>query len=349
METPVNLTHRTHRVRSFLILAAVLVGLGLPLILPGCGLTGNRLARSHTPRDCAECHVDTTRQWADSAHAAAWSNAAFIETSQQRSMPECLPCHAPTPMLEQSSGSRPVLRNDRDEDGVDCHACHAIGRDYAGPYLTWGPHRTERDRARLPCSSFCGRCHLVEMEEYETLYVASLEPTERPKQCRECHMPQRIQRLTQGHLLSLAHPKRVTHDHRFPLWTEEITRDAVEMTDLAVRRQSDGELAIDVTLVNRGAGHRIPTGEYGHREVRILVEVLDQNEDVLNDDEWPLMARYPDALSPGKASKFPFDITLPLDAEPHRVRVTVERVNSDRSFRYVLASGERSIAENNND
>jgi len=162
-------------------------------------------------------------------------------------------------------------------------------------------------------------------------------------------MPQRIQRLTQGHLLSLAHPKRVTHDHRFPLWTEEITRDAVEMTGLAVCIKSDDELAIDVTLVNRGAGHRIPTGEYGHREVRILVQVLDQDDNVMSDDEWPLMARYPDALSPGKVSKFPFDITLPADAKPRRVRVTVERVNADRSFRYALARGERSLAENGGD
>ena len=148
------------------------------------------------------------------------------------------------------------------------------------------------------------------MYEDLSLYVTSVELATDAKPCQECHMPPRWSRLTQGHVLSLAHPRRMTRDHQFSVWTEELTRGAVEVSEVTVRRPSATRLAVDMTLVNRGAGHRIPTGEFGHRVVMILVEAIGQHGRVLSVDEWPLVAGYPDALPPGEAAKFPFDLPL---------------------------------------
>jgi len=202
----------------------------------------------------------------------------------------------------------------------------------------------EQDLTRLPCSSFCGRCHELEKKEYETLYLETVDP-ECAQTCADCHMPQYLDRLTQGHLLSLIHPKRPVHDHSFPLYSEAVTGGAVEVTRLTGRLRPDSQVAIEVTLVNRGAGHRIPTGEYGHNELRLLVTVLDSDDRVVGETEDSVFAGYHDALAPGEPTHFLLQPVVEDSGKPLRVKLLVEMVNKDRSFRYTLVRDETVVGE----
>jgi hypothetical protein len=175
----------------------------------------------------------------------------------------------------------------------------------------------------------------MEYEEYETLYLEEVGAECAPE-CADCHMPTYVDRLTQGHLLSYIHPKRPVHDHSFPLWTEAITAGSVEVAELDVRRLPDGQLIVDVVLVNRGAGHRIPTGEFGHNEVRLLVQVLSGSEEIVGESEVSIFAGDDEALAPGRRVPFTLPVTLDADSAPMRIELNVEAVDEDRTFRHSL-------------
>ncbi len=293
------------------------------------------------PEACAECHQEIARQWAGSSHAKAWVDPEFVRATYQRQVAQCLPCHASEPLLEQQVAQPPQLRREHRERGIDCAVCHLVAGAYAGPYKSWGPHPARQDRTRLPCSTFCGACHEVEYQEYVTHYVPSRQPGEAAKQCIECHMPARFSRLTQGHVLSLAHPRRTVHDHSFPLWTEEVTRDAVRIGNLDFAWLASDELEVSFTLTNRNAGHRIPTGhQYGYRELRILVELLGQDGAVVGEEEHSLFAAGGDGLIPDQASPFTLIVEIPNESTPVQARLLVERLDQNRSFRYALATGQ---------
>ncbi len=316
---------------------AVTAAAGCAMLLSaGCRLTEDHMADT-TPRGCAECHADIARQWATSAHAQAWTDPAFVDETLGRTLHDCLPCHAPEPLLEQPPGAAPALRTTYRDCGVDCNTCHRVGCAYAGRYRTFGAHPVRQDLTRLPCPTFCGTCHETEQAEYDSRYVPSPTSPQEAKTCAECHMPTARSRLTQGHLLSYIHPKRPVHDHAFPTWTEEALRGAVELSGMAVEQAGDAQVGVRFTLTNRGAGHRIPTGKFGHRELRILVEVTDPAGRPLGADEKSLLAAESEGLLPGRPTPFAFRVTVADAAAPLRVHVLVERVNEDQSFRRTLA------------
>lgn len=315
------------------MLRAILLALGLATI--GCRLLPGR-AKEPSPQTCAECHQDIAGQWAASGHAIAWTRPEFAKETEGLTTASCLPCHAPAPVYDQAPAEKTRLRAERLDDGVDCAVCHATAGAYVGPYDSWGPHPMKGDRARLPCSAFCGHCHAPERDEFNVLYLPSLKPGQTPKQCVDCHMPARWSRLTQGHALSLAHPERIVRDHSFPIWTDEVLRDAVAIRAVGYQRHEGGQVAVDFSLVNQGAAHNIPTGKYGHRELLITVELFDAEGRTLAQEEQKILPGRLNALSPNAPTAFYFIVSPPVRAEPARMRVLVERVNKDRSFRRTL-------------
>lgn len=316
----------------------------LAALLGGCRLIENRV-NDPTPRKCAECHVEITRQWAGSAHATAWTDPVFLNATHGRRPQQCLPCHAPGPLLDQSPDESPKLRAEHHEDGVDCGACHQSECGYVGPYRSWGPHPTRQDRTRLPTTGFCATCHVVEAEEHESYYLPSLDANQTPKGCVGCHMPPGQSRLTQDHLLSYVHPQRLVRDHSFPVWTEEVLRNAVEVEDFEVRRRDEIQLDVSFNLINRGAGHRIPTGHFGHRYVKVSVTLFDGKGDPLDHEEWPLYARRVHSLVPGKPTSFKGSLLHPRQSKPVRVRLSVERISQDRSLFQTLLESEWPLDE----
>jgi len=318
-------------------ITALLAYLGLAC---GCRVP-NRHVPTTRPQGCADCHVEIACQWQSSPHAVAWTSPTFQSATDQATATACLPCHAPEPLLEQPFSRAPSLRAAYREDGIDCHACHAHCGGYAGGERTFGPHIMVQDGVRLPCAEFCGTCHTTEMQEYAEGYANSRDASETAS-CADCHMPRHRARLTQGHLLSLIHPRRDVPDHSFTLWDERLTAGAVEIATLRTEAAEPG-LRVHVTLVNRQAGHRIPTGKFGHREVRLLAEAESSDGQVIGRAEQSLLARSSEALQPGKPADFALAIYLQQNALPHLVRLTVERVNNDRSFRHPLAVAQTAL------
>jgi hypothetical protein len=324
--------------------------LGLPFLVTGCRLLATHLEEP-APSRCADCHREIVAQWERSAHAAAWTDPRFVALTDGRRNEACLPCHAPAPLLEQPPTAPVQLRPSHRESGVDCHACHSVACAYAGPYRSWGPHPVKKDKTRLPCASFCGTCHAGEYDEYISLYTPLAEASGAPQQCATCHMPATISRLTQDHLLSYAHPKRIVHDHSFHALGERPAAGVVEIGDLAMGRRADGEVEVSFTLTNRGAGHRIPTGRFGQRGLRILVAVLGTDGLTLGRREQSLLSGAPGALAPGQATPFSVVIGTPRGSQPANVRVSVERPSRDGSSRYPLATGAIALpaAKSDND
>ncbi len=322
--------------------ACFTVLVGFSVGLPACRLA-QREMQDRTPQGCANCHTNIAHQWERSAHALAWSDPAFIRETEERAASDCLPCHAPQPLLEQPPGEPAVLRDHDRQFGVECRTCHQLGDAYAGPHASrLGPHPVVQDTVRLPCSDFCGLCHEMEAEEHATLYLAS--PSSNQYSCAQCHMPTCRERLTQGHVLSYIHPKRVVHDHSFPVWSPVVSASAVEVGGPSVSRAEGGRTEVSFTLTNQGAGHRIPSGEYGYRKLRVAVELLDRSGRTRGQAEQAVFPGQDLSLAPRVPTPFRLRVAATGNEATERVRVVVQRVDRGRSFQYTLAEGEWPVS-----
>ncbi len=315
---------------------------GLGAGLPACRLA-EREMQDRTPQGCANCHTNIAQQWERSAHAMAWSDPEFIRETEERSITDCLPCHASRPLLEQPPGDPAQLRDHQRHFGIECRTCHQLGEAYVGPYDSHiGPHPVVQDTIRLPCSDFCGICHEMEAEEHAELYrsEASANLT-----CAQCHMPTYRERLTQGHLLSYIHPKRVVHNHAFPVWSPVVSAGAVEIGQPKTAAAEGRPFEVSFTLTNRGAGHRIPTGDFGFRETADRRRIAGLGRPDRRPSREGRHAGTGASLAPGMATSFTLPVALTANESPRTLRVLVERVNRDRSFQYTLAEGEWPILE----
>src|SRR5262245_33231319 len=125
--------------------------------------------------ECGRCHVEIYREWQQSVHAQAWTDAQFqAEFAKQPGVQwMCVNCH--TPLRNQLDSlvvglrggdvERPVRRMNRDfepalkEEGITCAACHVRGGAVEGPFGdTRAPHpvRFNPDFRR---PDLCLRCH----------------------------------------------------------------------------------------------------------------------------------------------------------------------------------------------
>ncbi len=346
---------RTGNARRGIVLSRLVLLLGVSTCLVFCGAKPSRkrcenrgpkkAMRDTSPNGCAECHACITQQWKRSAHAQSWVDPQYVADTEDRQASECLPCHAPKPVLEQKGIAKPVLRQRNRHHGVDCVTCHKRGGAYAGPYSNrHGPHPTVVDR-RLTTAAVCETCHEIEAQERTDYYIPSLDLGQKEKNCCDCHRPAYHDRLTEGHVLSLIHPKRRVRDHSFPVWTERVTKGALEVNRITANSMDGGQTEVTVTLTNRGAGHLMPTGEFGHRELRIQVELLNAEGQSLGQGNHSIFAKDESGLVPGEETPFSIPVEVTSNASPVKVKLLVERLNRDRSFRYTLAEDERLLVE----
>jgi len=122
---------------------------------------------------CRPCHEAAHDQWAETRHAAAWTNAAFRAGFAKEPKVACVKCHAP---LEEM----PWLMRESAEahDGVSCVSCH-------------GTEHASNPRVRSP--AMCAGCHEFALtgQEMQTTYTEWLgyQAAGGAKTCQECHMP----------------------------------------------------------------------------------------------------------------------------------------------------------------
>jgi hypothetical protein len=211
---------------------------------------------------------------------------------------------------------------------VDCAACHQDGCAQVGPYGALAPHPTRKDGARLRAVALCATCHELEAREHETLYRrdAGGERT-----CVACHMPAYCDRLTQGKLLSGLHPRRTVRDHSMSPWRPERLAGVLEIG----RARLAGDDVV-ISLTNRGAGHRVPTGRCGHRELRIRVTLLDAHGEPVGTGTHSFLGEREDGLEPGRTRVLHMALARASRGAPTALRVVVDHVDGDGRVRAVL-------------
>lgn len=207
---------------------------------------------------CKECHPAVYQEWEESFHAQAYLDPLVRAKEQANNFrkEQCLPCHAPGPVLEHGigKGARVVERVAFREHGVDCLSCHRMHDQIAGTRTVEAPCQPVAV-AELSQAALCAPCHnqhdtVIEWEE-SSYHDAGVS-------CNDCHMPPAERVLADG-------SKRMGRSHRFPGAHD---RDLlIAALDVATEIEAD---RLIVRVTNTGAGHNYPT-DARHRALDLVV------------------------------------------------------------------------------
>lgn len=251
---------------------------------------------------CGTCHKEIYDEWKSSIHAQAYDDPFFqAYWKKDKQIWVCLNCHTPLENQQptlikdvprgrvEKARQEPNPRFDPayQKESVTCAACHVRDGVIEGPYDdSVAPHPTKFD-PRFRTAQVCSRCHNVvsgpaqfynvgpcgTYAEYEGKFFMQ----ERGFICQSCHMPE-IDRpvATNGPIRrGRQHLWRGGHDPDMvkQAITVEVKADAVEPGPRA-------DLGFTLTLLNAGAGHKIPTGD-PDRHFTVEFEVRDAAQHVL--------------------------------------------------------------------
>ena len=222
---------------------------------------------------CAACHRAIYDEWKTSHHALAWVNPEprRKELSDNFRNRDCIPCHAPRPMIEVGYGRRPLERQDRREEGVSCFTCHK----YRNVMAAANP--LSITAAKAPCHpvefapvremNLCAPCHdqhKVHRDWKQTRYA---QDGPSYKDCNDCHMP-----VVAGP--GTVDGSRPTHrSHAFPGAHDATMLRSAGTLDVAVAQLGDGPPTIMIAVRNTGTGHNLPADER-HRAVDLEVQPI---------------------------------------------------------------------------
>jgi hypothetical protein len=270
-------------------------------------------------RDCERCHQEVYREWETSLHASAWRSEAFQRASAGARAQECVGCHAPAPFRASDA---PVVRDAHREEGVTCVSCHlspAAGDErltMRGPVARSSPvevHPVIEGDPSYRSSELCGTCHRATFSEWT---AAAAPATGEKETCQGCHMPavrRTVESVHDEHaystiLVALAREEDLRR-HAFAV--PEPERDHVA---LDARISADGVLTAHV---DNHLPHALPTGQFGRRQLAIVVRWPDGERRVA------LVHSRGDAIPPSGSRTA--SIELPPDARGKRVDVALVR------------------------
>ncbi len=244
---------------------------------------------------CGTCHREIYEEWKTSIHAYAYRDPFFqAYWKKDGNIWICLNCHTPlenqqpTLIKEIPRGrvekavQEPNPRYDPEyqQEAVTCAACHVRNGVILGPFDdSVAPHPTQFD-PNFRTAQVCYRCHNVvsglaqfyrvgpcgTYAEYEGKYFMQ----ERGFICQSCHMPEVDRPAADGG------PIRRGRRH---LWRGGHDPDMIRRA-VAIQVKADppspkpgDRVRFALTLINAGAGHKIPTGDPDrHFTVEFLVE-----------------------------------------------------------------------------
>ncbi len=278
---------------------------------PGFGQAAKKLqvADFKTSSACKQCHQQIHQEWMSSTHSNAYRDPiyqAFLkridEQRQGKLTPFCVSCHAP---LASVTGTVPAKLFDGQpkpvllEEGVSCEFCHTIsGSEVELRKLSLGAflfprvgqtetlygrhddakttaHPTQRSKFLLS-SELCGTCHRfghpvsgVSIQDTYQEWKQSPYAAE-GKRCQDCHMP-----AYSGKAATNGKERPELHAHVFLGGHTEMIRKAATVQIQSSWKDNRKEtLNIAVSVANIGAGHLIPTGIPGIREMWLEVSVF---------------------------------------------------------------------------
>jgi len=241
---------------------------------------------------CAECHEELYDEWSRSPHANAAKSELFAASLEHADEHDCNRCHAP--LARRIDDPQTVA------EGVTCEVCHRMqaatatpdGANFelvASPATKYGPlcdatYPYFHEADCLPFfseSKLCGSCHLLHYPtpsgnslpvytEYEE-WLAGPHGKE-GKQCQSCHMPGATKAIASGE----KERKGVPH-HDFVGGPKSLVGTGLQVS--AVIQSDDQGLDVDVTLLNRGAGHALPGV---HRQLVLEAKTLSPSRVVVD-------------------------------------------------------------------
>lgn len=239
---------------------------------------GNRRGEVPFPRftssaECEECHAQVFAEWQSSHHRISYTNPEVRKLSDDFRNKECQACHLPRPILETGSGKRPLQRQARPDEGVDCFTCHRneAGRIVGRRALPAAGCKPVSD-ARLWSVDLCKSCH----NQHRTTdqFLASVYPKQNID-CNTCHMPE-VERG--GGRRGRQHVFPGCHD------TDYLRTACVFRVELSGRE-------VSVEVENVGAGHNFPTEER-HRAVDVLYRITEQGREAAAAPGWTRLYRF---------------------------------------------------------
>jgi hypothetical protein len=270
-------------------------------------------------RECGKCHEKIYSQWSQSMHSQSATDplyrAVIDEMFRQTGGLQkafCLNCHIP---IAGSTGktlqvSTPVnwqTFSELEREGVTCDFCHTIsGKENLGKDISVGAyvyphqgttavkygrnpdadssfHRTEVS-GFLISAELCAVCHKFQHPvmgaEVQNTYREWLRSPQSRQgvRCQDCHMS-----AYAGTTASGGKERKEIHAHVFAGGHTEMVKKAATVTvSGTVDNRKEGlQLTVKGKVTNSGAGHLIPTGIPGIREMWLEVEVLDPSDRVL--------------------------------------------------------------------
>ena len=332
------------------------------------GLSGIRA------EDCGVCHTEIYEEWKVSYHAKAFVDPYFQAFwRKDNKIWVCLNCHAPLVNqqpwlikgLEGGNIARPVKESNPSYDsefqreGITCAACHVRDGIIIGPYKdSKAPHPTKYD-PRFRTTEICYTCHQVPGGPFQfynggpcaTYFEFEDNPyAKKGYTCQTCHMPKTIRPDAAGV------PAREVGRH---LWMgghfPEMVKKAVEVTiDQDREKYGPGDTArFTLTFTNKGAGHKIPTGD-PDRFFTVRFSVTDGKGGIVKEKSytigrwilwWPAIIEvYENRVPPLKNNIYTFEYRVPRDGEGHHLvaevtyHIMTDRMHRKLKRKYGLAS-----------
>lgn len=205
----------------------------------------------YTSRSCRQCHKDIYEEWSSSFHARSWKDPLVHSLSKGFDNADCIPCHAPQPVLLSTVGSTPVAREKMRKTGVNCLSCHRVKKGVATARQSKNAPCRPVEDDRISDTVLCRSCHNLHgtVDDWEATLLKA-----EGRDCLSCHMPM-VQRKDGTR----------TRSHRWPGGhSREMIARAVSLNS----KVENGKLLVEVE--NRGAGHNVPT-ELRHRALDLQV------------------------------------------------------------------------------
>ena len=305
-------------------------------------------------KDCGSCHTEIYEEWKTSIHAHAYKDPFFqAYWKKDDNIWVCLNCH--TPLENQQPTLIEAIPDDRVEkasqiknphydeilqqEGVTCAVCHVRNGIIYGPFDdSVAPHPTEFDPA-FRTTKVCYRCHNVvsgplqfynvgpcgTYPEYEGTFFMK----EKGLICQSCHMPEVTRRVADGAPIRQGrrHLWRGGHD------PEMIKRAVAIQVQANPPSPTPGDhVTLTVTLINAGAGHKIPTGD-PDRHFTVEFVVRDHEMNVLEKDSYTMgrwilwqpviLEMYDNRLLPLASHDYEFTYDVPKERTDLVVEVRV--------------------------
>ena len=304
---------------------------------------------------CGQCHREIYEEWKSSIHASAYEDPYFqAYWNKDKHIWVCLNCHTPLENQQPTvikdiprgrvekavQAPNPNYDPEYQKESVTCAACHVRDGIIYGPFEdSAAPHPTKFD-PNFRTTQVCYRCHNVvsgpaqfyrvgpcgTYAEYEGKFFMQ----QRGFICQSCHMPE-IDRP-----VATNSPIRRGRQH---LWRgghdPEMVKRAVAIqvkADTTSPKPGD-RVSFTLTLVNAGAGHKIPTGD-PDRFFTVEFVVEDSQGRVLAEQKstmgrwimWQpaILELYDNRLLPLASREHEFTYRLPEKAEGLKVKTRVQ-------------------------